>query len=149
MQAEQHEGGEALDELVVSEWRRGVSFFGTIEEALDAIAQGIESLVDGMLYFPGCSAGIAASPPRSSMLLRTASLSSALVTEHLFRIAVDLLHQGRKRGDIVCLPGVIATPIGRPSASVRALILVEKPPRERPSALRSAPFHRLHNDAHG
>ena len=26
-------------------------------------------------------------------------------TEHLFRIAVDLLHQGRKRGDIVCLPG--------------------------------------------
>ena len=29
----------------------------TIEEALNAIAQGIESLVDGMLYFPGCSAG--------------------------------------------------------------------------------------------
>jgi len=28
-----------------------------------------------------------------------------LVTEHLFRITVDLLHQGRKRGDIVCLPG--------------------------------------------
>jgi hypothetical protein len=32
---------------------------------------------------------------------------------------------------------VITTPIGRPSPLVRALILVEKPPRERPSALRS------------
>src|SRR5438128_9398953 len=31
-------------------------------------------------------------------------------------------------------------PIGRPSALVRALILVEKPPRERPSALRSSPL---------
>jgi hypothetical protein len=29
----------------------------------------------------------------------------ALVTEHLFRTAVDLLHQGRIGGDIVCLPG--------------------------------------------
>jgi hypothetical protein len=31
-------------------------------------------------------------------------------------------------------------PIGRPSALVRALILVEKPPRERPSALRALPL---------
>jgi hypothetical protein len=32
--------------------------------------------------------------------------------------------------------------VGRPSPLVRALILVEKPPRERPGALRSAPlFH--------
>ena len=34
-------------------------------------------------------------------------------------------------------------PIGKPSALVRALILVEKPPRERPRALRTVPpFHR-------
>jgi hypothetical protein len=48
-----------------------------IEEALDAIAQGIERLVDGMLYFLFRVAvlGITASPPRSSMSLRTASLS--------------------------------------------------------------------------
>ena len=40
-------------------------------------------------------------------------------------------------------------PIGRPSALVRALILVEKPPRERPSALRSSPpFRRRRNDVH-
>lgn len=32
-------------------------FFARLKKALDAIAQGIESLVDGMLYFPGCSAG--------------------------------------------------------------------------------------------
>src|SRR5213079_974980 len=45
-------------------------------------------------------------------------------------------------------PGVITMPIGRPSALVRALILVEKPPRERPSALRSIPpFRRPRNDA--
>jgi hypothetical protein len=37
-------------------------------------------------------------------------------------------------------PGVMTIPIGRPSALVRALILVEKPPRERPSPLRSAPL---------
>ena len=36
-------------------------------------------------------------------------------------------------------PGVITMPMGRPSALVRALILVEKPPRERPSALVSVP----------
>src|SRR3984957_16104294 len=36
-------------------------------------------------------------------------------------------------------PGVITTPIGKPSALVRALILVEKPPRERPSALGPPP----------
>ena len=46
-------------------------------------------------------------------------------------------------------PGVISMPIGRPSALVRALILVEKPPRERPSALRPVPlFHRSRSDAH-
>jgi hypothetical protein len=45
-------------------------------------------------------------------------------------------------------PGVITMLIGRPSALVRALIFVEKPPRERPSPLRSAPpLPRPHNDA--
>ncbi len=37
-------------------------------------------------------------------------------------------------------PGVITTPIGRPSALVRALILVEKPPRERPARYARPPF---------
>ena len=103
-----------------------------------------------MLYFPGCSAGDCGFTTTFLNVVADGFAVVALVTEHLFLIAVDLLHQGRKRGDIVCLPGVITTPIGRPSALVRALILVEKPPRERPSALRSAPlFHRLRNDAHG
>jgi hypothetical protein len=37
-----------------------------------------------------------------------------------------------------------------PSALLRALILVEKPPRERPSALRTVPpFHRQRSDVRG
>ena len=75
------------------------------EEALDAIAQGIESLVDGMLYFPGCSAGDCGFTTTFLNVVADGFAVVALVTEHLFRIAVDLLHQGRKRGDIVCLPG--------------------------------------------
>ena len=52
------------------------------------------------------------------------------------------------RSNGVALKGPITTPIGKPSALVRALILVEKPPRERPSALRSGPlFHQPRNDA--
>ena len=71
----QHEGGEALDQLVVAGGDTAC-ISGTIEEALDAIAQGIESLVDGMLYFPGCSAGDCGFAPTTfSMSLRTASLS--------------------------------------------------------------------------
>ena len=76
-----------------------------IEEALDAIAQGIESLIDGMLYFPGCSAGDCGFTTAFLNVVADGFAVVALVTEHLFRIAVDLLHQGRKRGDIVCLPG--------------------------------------------
>ena len=75
-----------------------------IEEALDAIAQGIESLIDGMLYFPGCSAGDCGFTTAFLNVVADGFAVVALVTEHLFRIAVDLLHQGRKRGDIVCLP---------------------------------------------
>jgi hypothetical protein len=47
-------------------------------------------------------------------------------------------------------PGEISMPIGRPSALVRALILVKKPPRERPSALRAlSPLHRRRSDVRG
>jgi len=57
---------------------------------------------------------------------------------------------GTIEGNPVAVRGVITIPIGRPSALVRALILVEKPPRERPSALRSVPlFLRLRNDVRG
>jgi hypothetical protein len=71
-----------------------------------------------------------------------------LVSKHLFGIAVDGMHQRRNSGDIMGLAGSDHDPIGRPSALVRALILLEKPPRERPRALRSAPpFRRRHNDA--
>jgi len=94
--------------------------------------------------------GIAASPPRSSISLRTASLSSPLSPSICSGSqSISRIRTGKAVTSCAC-PGVITTPIGRPSELVRALILVEKPPRERPSALRSVPlFHRRHNDAPG
>ncbi len=76
-----------------------------IEEALDAIAQGIESLIDGMLYFPGRGAGDFGLAAALRNLFADGCAVVALVTGHLFGIAVDLLHQRRKGGDIVGLPG--------------------------------------------
>src|SRR6185295_18369113 len=73
----------------------------------------------------------------------------ALVAKHLCGIAVDSCINAGTAVTSWAWPGVITMPMGRPSALVRALILVEKPPRERPSALRSAPpFRRRRNDAH-
>jgi hypothetical protein len=45
---------------------------------------------------------------RTTALLDIATDSLAVVSpaaEHLIGIAVDLLHQGREGGDVVCLPG--------------------------------------------
>jgi hypothetical protein len=43
---------------------------------------------------------------------------ASLISEHLFEIAVDLLHQRRKGGHIVRLLGIMTMAIGRPSALV-------------------------------
>src|SRR5580658_2435833 len=103
-----------------------------------------------MLYFTGRGAGDCG---LTTALLNVAAdglTVVALVTEHLFGITVDLLHQGWERGDIVRLPWGNHD-ADRQALGVGACVdLVEKPPRERPSALRSAPlFHRRRNDAHG
>jgi len=58
-----------------------------------------------MLYFPGCGAGDCGLPTSLLNLTANGFAVVAFVTEHLFRVAVDLLHQGRKGGDIVRLPG--------------------------------------------
>src|ERR1700722_4322570 len=57
-----------------------------------------------MLYFTGRGAGDCG---LTAALLNVAAdglAVVALVTEHLFGITVNLLHQGRKRGDVVRLP---------------------------------------------
>jgi len=58
-----------------------------------------------MLYFPVRSAGNCGFTTAFLNLVANGLAVVAPVTEHLFRIALDLLHQGRKRGDVVCLPG--------------------------------------------
>ena len=100
----QHEGGEAFDQLVVA-GGDAAWVLRTIEEALDAIAQGIESLVDGMLYFPRRGAGDCGFTTALLNLATDGFAVVSLITEHLFGIAVDFLHQGRKGSDIVRLPG--------------------------------------------
>jgi hypothetical protein len=57
-----------------------------------------------MLYFPGRGAGDCGLATTLRNLTADGLAVVALVTEHLFGIAVDLLHQGRKSGDIVGLP---------------------------------------------
>jgi hypothetical protein len=47
---QQHEGCRALDQLVIS-GGDATSVLGAIEEAFDAVAQGVNSLVDRTLYF--------------------------------------------------------------------------------------------------
>jgi hypothetical protein len=49
--------------------------------------------------------GIAASPPRCSIIATDSLAVVSPVAEHLIGIAVDLLHQGREGGDVVRLPG--------------------------------------------
>src|SRR5215467_2907375 len=58
-----------------------------------------------MLYFPRCGARDCGFPTSLLNLVANGFAVVALVAEHLFWIAVDLLHQGRKGGDIVRLPG--------------------------------------------
>ena len=58
-----------------------------------------------MLYFPGRRAGNCGFTTAFLYVIADGFAVVGLVTEHLFRIALDLLHQGRKRGDVVCLPG--------------------------------------------
>ena len=57
-----------------------------------------------MLYFPGRGAGDCGFPTTLLNLVADGFAVVALVTKHLFGIAVDLLHQGRKSDDIVRLP---------------------------------------------
>jgi membrane-bound lytic murein transglycosylase B len=49
-----------------------------------------------VLYFSGCSAGDCGFTTAFLNVVADGFAVVALVTEHLFRIAVDLLHQGRK-----------------------------------------------------
>lgn len=76
-----------------------------IEEALDAIAHGIESVVDGVLYFPGRDAGNCCFTTALLDVVADGFAIVAPVAEHLLGITVDLLHQGRKGGDVVRLSG--------------------------------------------
>ena len=103
-----------------------------------------------MLYFPGCGAGDCGLPTSLLNLTANGFAVVAFVTELCSGSqSISCIRAGKAVTSCAC-PGVITTPIGRPSELVRALILVEKPPRERPSALRSVPlFHRRHNDAPG
>jgi len=57
-----------------------------------------------MLYFSGRGAGDCGFTTALLNLVANGFAIVALVTEHLFGITVDLLHQGRKGGDIVRLP---------------------------------------------
>src|SRR5262245_48058365 len=57
-----------------------------------------------MLYFPACCAGDGGFATVFLNLIANGFAVIALIAEHLFGIAVDVLHQGRKRGDIVRLP---------------------------------------------
>jgi hypothetical protein len=99
----QHERGEALNQLIVA-CSDAACILRTIEEALDAVSQGIDSVVDGMLYFPGRGAGDFSFTTALLNLVANGLAVVALVTEHLVGITVDLLHQGREGGDIVRLP---------------------------------------------
>ena len=78
-------------------------------------AQGIESLVDGMLYFPGCSAGDCGFTTAFLNVVADGFAVVALVTEHLFRIGgrpphappianadTTLLVRGNRGGTVVC-----------------------------------------------
>ena len=67
-------------------------------------AQRINSFVDGMLYFPGSGAGHCGFTAALLNLAADGFAVVALVTEHLFRITVDFLREGRKGSDIVRLP---------------------------------------------
>src|ERR1700747_3191046 len=57
-----------------------------------------------MLYFPGSGAWDCSFTTALLNLVANGFAVVTLVTEHLVRIAVDLLHQGREGGDIVRLP---------------------------------------------
>src|SRR6478736_2811984 len=64
------------------------------------------------------------------MSLRTASLAQPLSPSICSGSqSISCIKAGNAVTSCAC-PGVITTPIGRPSALVRALILVEKPPRD-------------------
>ena len=103
-----------------------------------------------MLYFPVRSAGNCGFTTAFLNLvangLAVVPLSPSICSGSR---SISCIKAGNAVTSCAC-PGVITTPIGRPSALVRALILVEKPPRERPSALRSVPpFRQPRNDARG
>ena len=57
-----------------------------------------------MLYFTGRGAGDCGLTAALLNIAADGLAVVALVTEHLFGITVNLLHQGRKRGDVVRLP---------------------------------------------
>ena len=57
-----------------------------------------------MLYFPGRNAGDCGFATALLNLIAYGFAVVALVTEHLFGVTVDFLHQGRKGSDIVRLP---------------------------------------------
>ena len=76
-----------------------------IDQSLDAVAQGIERFVDDMLYLPASDAGDHGLTTALLNVLANGFAIIALVAKHLFRIAVDIVHQRRNGGDIVGLAG--------------------------------------------
>jgi hypothetical protein len=117
--------------------------FQAIEEPLDAVAQPVDGLVDGVLYFP-----VRLGRDIRNFLAPSIAVV-AFVAKQLLEITIHLLHQRRECGHIVGLSRRDDEP-DRHASRVGARVSLVEYPRERPTALRSAlPFRRQHIDAPG